>query len=81
VGARLESYDPETDAFESRRGNVVPASLRVTTLSPLLGLHVANRTRLVFQYDRVSDRLDRDDRGVPVDLANDRWALRWQVNL
>jgi hypothetical protein len=44
-----------------------------------VGLALPPYARLVFQYDAVFDALGRDARGVPVDLANNRWTLRLQV--
>jgi len=54
-------------------------SQTITTLSPLVGVTIPGRARLVFQYDAVIDALSRDALGVPADLRNDRFTLRLQV--
>ena len=42
---------------------------------------IPGRARLVFQYDATKDYQARDPRGVPVDLKNNAWFLRLQVEL
>jgi hypothetical protein len=79
VGFRAEAYDPNADFFDNRLGKLLPASQTIHTLSPLVGLAIPGRAKLVFQYDVVIDGLGRDDRGVPADLKNDRFTLRLQV--
>jgi hypothetical protein len=81
VGFRYDFYDPNADFLEQRRGNLVPASQRIYTLSPLVGLVLPQRARLLFQYDAINDRLGRNARGVPADFKNNEWTLRLQVNL
>lgn len=80
VGARWDTFDPNTDLTESRRGDRVPVDATQTTLSGLVGYAFAEDTwRLVLQYDRIDDALARDTLGVPTDLKNDRVTLRLQV--
>ncbi|MES2642341.1 MAG: hypothetical protein V4850_22855 [Myxococcota bacterium] len=79
LGFRADFYDPNSDVFESRRGDFVPTDVSVLTLSPMVAAQLPGFGRLVLQYDYVVDHLGRDDLGVPRDLANDQWTLRGQV--
>ncbi len=81
VGLRVDAYDPNGDATEQRAGTVLPVDQTITTWSPLVGLVLPDRARLVFEYDRILDHEGIDSRGVPTDLRNDQWALRLQVDL
>jgi hypothetical protein len=81
VGIRTEYYDPNADFLDRQGGKLQPSSQSVRTWSPMLGLVLPERARLLFQYDFVRDRLARDLRGVPTDLKNDQWTLRLQVEL
>jgi hypothetical protein len=81
IGFRYDSYDPNGDARDKQGGKLVPASQTVRTWSPLIGVAIPDRARLLFQYDVVRDNLGRDPRGVPTDLRNDAWTLRLQVSL
>ncbi|HEX4476122.1 MAG TPA: hypothetical protein VH142_13645 [Polyangiaceae bacterium] len=81
VGFRYDFYDPNADFLESRRAALSPASQRVMTYSPLVGLVIPGRARLLFQYDFINDRMGRNAQGVPADFKNDEWTLRLQVNL
>ncbi|HEU4408904.1 MAG TPA: hypothetical protein VFS43_26820, partial [Polyangiaceae bacterium] len=81
AGFRSDFYDPNADFLLERAGKLVPATQHLRTYSPLVGLVLPERARLVFQYDFVRDNLARDARGVPTDLRNDRWTLRLQVQL
>jgi len=53
----------------------------VRTYSPLIGVVLPQRARLVFQYDFIRDAFARDARGVPTDLRNNQWTLRLQVGI
>jgi hypothetical protein len=79
VGFRWETFAPDLDLTESRRGGQVPVDRGSTTYSPLVGYAWAETWRLVAQYDHVVDTRGRDVRGVPVDLANDVFVLRLQA--
>jgi hypothetical protein len=81
VGARIDFYDPNADATDRRAGKTLPAKNTVRTISPLVGVTLPDRARLVFQYDFIRDYLARDAQGVPTDLDNNQWTLRLQVNL
>jgi hypothetical protein len=81
VGARVDFYDPNADATDRRAGKTLPAKNTVRTISPLVGVTLPDRARLVFQYDFIRDYLARDAQGVPTDLDNNQWTLRLQVNL
>jgi hypothetical protein len=80
-GVRFDRYDPDLDFFDERSGMLVPTDSSITTISPLLGVHLPWRARLTTQYDVVVDHLARDGLGVPTDLRNDRWTARLQVEL
>jgi hypothetical protein len=78
VGFRYDYYDPNSDFLDHRQGKLVPASMDVITLSPIVGLQFPNRMRLGFQYDFVRDHLARKSDGTPTDRSNDGWTLRFQ---
>jgi len=81
VGFRASYYDPNSDLIEVRGGRTLPKTQSVKTLSPLVGLALPGRARLVFQYDFIRDYLARDAVGVPTDADNNQWTLRLQVEL
>jgi hypothetical protein len=81
VGFRYDVYDPNSDVTDTRRGKILPSSQKITTYSPLAGLVLPGRARLLFQYDIIKDFLARNTLGVPVDFKNNQWTLRLQVNL
>ena len=81
VGLRVDAYNPNGDATSQIAGSILPRNQTITTWSPLVGLVLPGRARLVFQYDHVVDHEGLDARGVPTDLRNDDWALRLQVEL
>lgn len=81
VGVRASYFDPNSDLFEQRRGRVLPRDQSLTTISPLVGIIVENRARLLLQYDFVRDHLGRDRQGRPVDAKNDQFTARLQVEL
>ncbi len=81
VGLRVDAYNPNGDSTRQVGGSVLPLDQTITTWSPLVGLVLPNRARLVFEYDRIVDHEGLDARGVPTDLRNDQWALRLQVEM
>jgi hypothetical protein len=81
VGFRYDVYDPNSNLFDKRQGLLVPYSEAVKTASPLVGLTLPDRARLVFQYDVVRNALARTAQGVPTDLKANVWTLRLQVQL
>lgn len=81
IGFRASIYDPNADVLETRAAKTLPKTQTVKTFSPLAGLVLPNRARLLFQYDFVRDYLARDAVGVPSDAKNDQWAVRLQVEL
>lgn len=81
VGFRYSSYEPDSDFAEGRRGNFVPRSQGITSLSPLLGLDWPDRARVIVQYDWVRDEFARDALGVPKDAKNNQFTARLQVAL
>lgn len=82
VGFRFDTYDPNSDAFDKRRGGIpFPYSQAITTYAPLVGVTLQDRARLVFEYDFIKNALARDASGVPTSLKMDTWTLRLQVQL
>jgi hypothetical protein len=81
VGFRFDYYDPNADFLQSTAGKLVPVSQAIYTFSPLVGLQLPDRARLVFEYDAVRNLLGIDARGVPTNLAMNHFALRLQVAL
>lgn len=81
VGFRVDVYNPDADLFDTRVGKRVPASATIRTYSPLVGIKLPDRLRLLFQYDAIVDSLGRNNVGVPSDLANDQMTLRVQGEL
>jgi hypothetical protein len=81
VGLRYDYYDPNSDALDKRQGRVLPVSQTITTWSPLVGVTLPDRARLLFQYDGMNNALARDASGVPSHLKNNVWTVRLQVQL
>ncbi len=81
AGFRYDYYDPNSNAFDTRQGLLLPNKLVVKTASPLIGLVLPDRARLMFQYDIVRNELARTAQGVPTDLKANVWTLRLQVQL
>jgi hypothetical protein len=81
VGFRFDLYNPNADLRDARAGQLLPANQTITTLSPIVGVRVGERARVVVQYDRILDNLTRDQLGVPTDLKNDQLTARLQVDL
>lgn len=80
-GFRAAIYDPNSDIIETRAAKAVPKEQTIKTFSPLVGLVLPGRARLLFQYDFIRDYLARDEAGVPTDADNDQMTLRLQVEL
>jgi hypothetical protein len=49
------------------------------TVSSLVGAQLPGHGRLILQYDHVRDHFGRDAAGLPVDLRNDQFNARLQV--
>jgi hypothetical protein len=81
VGFRATIYDPNSDLIEVRGGRTLPKTQTVKIFSPLVGLVLQDRARLLFQYDFIRDYQARDAVGVPTDADNDQLTLRLQVEL
>jgi hypothetical protein len=81
VGFRFSYYDPNSDVIEVRGGRALPKTQTLKTYSPLVGLVLPGRARLLLQYDFVRDYAARDLVGVPADAKNDQFTARLQVNL
>jgi hypothetical protein len=79
VGLRYDLYDPNSNTFDKRLGSLLPYSEAVKTISPLVGLTIPGRARLLFQYDIISNAYARSASGVPTSLADNVWTLRLQV--
>jgi hypothetical protein len=81
AGFRAAFYDPNSDVLEERRGDIVPLVQTTTTLSPVAGVVLPERAKLLLQYDFVIDHLGRDAQGVPKDAKNNQLTARLQVDL
>ncbi len=81
VGIRLDYYDPNSNAFDTRAGRQIPYSQAVTTVSPMAGLVLPDRARLVFQYDIIQNAYALGTNGVPTNLKDNVATLRLQVQL
>jgi hypothetical protein len=81
IGFRYDSYNPNSDFFDTRGGRLIPTTQTLTTYSPLVALELPERARLVFEYDFIRDSLARNLQGVPVDRKNDTWTVRLQGQL
>lgn len=79
VGFRFDSYDPDSNLLESRRGLPVAYDATVRTFSPMIGAQIPGRGRIVLQYDHVRDHLGRSAAGFPIDLRNDQFLARMQM--
>lgn len=81
VGFRFDAYDPNADFLRSNGGKLLPTSRAIQTFSPVVGVQLPDRARLLFQYNAVRNLLGLDTRGVPTSLAMDHFAIRLQVQL
>jgi hypothetical protein len=81
VGFRFDYYDPNADFLRSSGGQQLPVSQAISTYSPLVGVQLPDRARLVFEYDVVRNLLGIGSNGVPTNLPEDHFALRLQVQL
>jgi hypothetical protein len=81
VGLRYDYYDPNSDAFDNRHAKLIPYSEAITTWSPMIGLVLPDRARLVLQYDAIKNAFARTSVGVPTNLKDDVFTLRLQVQL
>lgn len=81
VALRADLYNPNADLFDQRRGEFVPATQRIVTFSPAVGLVLPRRARLLAQYDFIDDYFARTTLGVPKDAKNNQWTVRLQVEL
>jgi len=80
LGFRYSYYNPNSDLFEQRQGNLQPRSASIQGFSPLIGFEIKG-ARLVAEYDIVLDKLARDARGVPSDADNNVFGIRLQGEL
>jgi hypothetical protein len=81
VGFRYDYYDPNSNVFDKREGQLVPYSEAIHTSALLAGLAIPGRARLVFEYDIVRNGLARNAVGIPANLPSNAWTLRLQVQL
>ncbi len=81
LGFRFDYYDPNLDIAQSSAGQLLPFSAAIQTYSPLVGLQLPDRARLLFEYDVVRNNLGLSTTGVPTNLAENHFALRLQVQL
>jgi hypothetical protein len=81
VGLRYEYYDPNANVFDTRGGKLLPFNEAITNISPLVGLTLPDRARLLFQYDINTNAFARSAVGVPTNMQNNGWTVRLQVQL
>ncbi len=81
LGFRFDYYNPNLDTAQSTSGQLLPFSAAIQTYSPLVGLQLPDRARLIFEYDVVRNNLGISGTGVPTDLADNHFAVRLQVQL
>ena len=81
LGFRFDYYNPNLDIAQATGGQLLPFSAAIQTYSPLIGLQLPDRARLIFEYDVVRNNLGISPTGVPTDLAEDHFAVRLQVQL
>jgi len=81
VGVRYDFYDPNANLFDKRGGVLIPYSEAIQTISPLVGLVLPERARLLMQYDFIHNAYARSPLGVPTSLADNVLTLRLQVQL
>ena len=81
VGFRTDFYDPNSDFAEPRAGLLVPTSQVIRNYSPIFGVVLPDRAKLLFEWDIQSNLLARDSSGVPTRYPDNQWTLRLQVNL
>jgi hypothetical protein len=86
VGLRYDFYDPNSNTFDKREGQLLPFSEAIKTISPLVGLRlpdkdIGERARLIFQYDIISNAFARTSLGVPTNLKDNVWTVRLQGEL
>ena len=77
VGFRYDHYDPDAEVFGGNGNRLGVAS--IDTFSPMAGLVLPKRARLVVQYDIVRDRMATNAAGLPTDAKNDALTVRLQV--
>lgn len=81
AGFRYDVYEPDSNTFDRRQGQLLPSSSKIETFSPVVALELPDTARLSLQYDIVRDHLARGSAGTPADLANDTLTLRLQVQM
>jgi hypothetical protein len=81
IGLRVDSYNPNGDSTTQLGANILPRDQTITTWSPLVGLVLPDRARLVFEYDHILNNEGVSPQGVPTSLPQDQWALRLQVEM
>jgi hypothetical protein len=81
VGLRYDHYDPNFDAADKREGKLLPFSEAISTWSPMAGLVLRDRARLLVQYDIIHNAYARSATGVPASLADNVFTVRLQVEL
>jgi hypothetical protein len=81
VGLRYDLYDPNSNAFDKRGGNLIPFSEAITTISPMAAVVLPDRARLILQYDAIHNAYARNSVGVPTNLKDNVVTLRLQVQL
>ena len=81
LGFRYDYYNPNADIFQSHAGLSVPTSEVIQTFSPLVGVVLPHRAKLLVQYDIIRNHLALDPEGVPTNLKENTLTLRMQAEL
>ena len=81
AGFRYDYYDPNSDIFDKRGGKLLPYSASIRTFSPIAGLVLPHRAKLIGEYDVIRNHLARDAYGVPANLKMNTLTVRLQVEL
>lgn len=83
IGARVDRYDPNTDALDLQGGVTVLARRPFTTYTFVVAGRLAfgpARGRALVEYAHQDNALGRDDGGLPARLANDVFRARLEVS-
>ncbi|MGO8996449.1 MAG: hypothetical protein ACLQVI_24300 [Polyangiaceae bacterium] len=78
IGARYDSYNPNSDTYQQQPLNLVPINRTYTTLA-LMGMLRYETARLLVEYDINTNPLGIGANGMPTTLADNTFTLRGQL--
>ena len=78
IGARYDSYNPNSDTHQQLPLNLVPINRTYTTLA-LMGMVRYETARLLVEYDINTNPLGVGGNGMPTTLADNTFTLRGQL--